>query len=88
MRLLLQAGADKEQPNSFGQTPLWIAAYEGHAGVVALLLEAGADKDRVDLVLGDTPLDRAVEKLGPFQKMVLACLEAESTLVLRKMADI
>ena len=45
VRLLLEAGADKEAKNNGGWTPLIIAAMNGHEAIVRLLLEAGADKE-------------------------------------------
>ena len=57
--LLLQAKADKNCSNTFGQTPLWISASKGHKEVVRILLEAGADWKKGDNVLGDTPLQQA-----------------------------
>jgi len=40
--------ASVDQPNNNGSTPLVIAAGEGHAGVVKILLEKGADKSLRD----------------------------------------
>jgi ankyrin repeat protein len=37
VRLLLGAGADPHLVNSYGRTPLWFAAQEGHAECVAVL---------------------------------------------------
>ena len=45
LRLLLEAGADKDAASNFGGTSLHVAAAEGHLDVVRLLLEARADKD-------------------------------------------
>ena len=45
VRLLLEAGADKDVADDDGATALMEAAYRGHVEVVRLLLEAGADKD-------------------------------------------
>jgi hypothetical protein len=44
---LLQEGADPDEPDDEGGTPLHFAASRDHAGVVALLLEWGADPSRV-----------------------------------------
>ena len=46
VRLLLEAGADKDAANGMGAAALCRAAERGHFEVVRLLLEAGADKDR------------------------------------------
>ncbi len=43
IRILIEAGVDINRPVATGWTPLLIAAAEGHGGVVAALLEAGAD---------------------------------------------
>ena len=57
VRLLLEAGANKEAKNNDGQTPLIAAAYYGHEAVVRLLLgrggHGGEDK------WGNTALDKA-----------------------------
>ncbi|XP_061091867.1 ankyrin repeat domain-containing protein 50 [Conger conger] len=42
---LLERGADPSHRDSDGMTPLLLAAYEGQAQVLELLLEAGADVD-------------------------------------------
>ena len=44
--VLLKAGAEPEAPDADGQMPLSKAACIGNAGVVKLLLQAGADPDR------------------------------------------
>ena len=48
MKLLLDAGADKEVKDEDGWTPLHVAARKGHTDIVKLLLDAGADKDVKD----------------------------------------
>ena len=45
VRLLLEAGADKDASNTERATALLLAAHNSHLKVVRLLLEAGADKD-------------------------------------------
>ena len=44
MKLLLEKGADVESKSNIGQTPLLLAAWNGHKAVVKLLLEKGAEK--------------------------------------------
>jgi ankyrin repeat protein len=55
VRELLAAGCDKDKADKDGDTPLHVAAAEGHEGVVRKLLAAGCDKDKADKD-GDTPL--------------------------------
>ena len=43
LQLLLDAGADPNNGNGKGITPLCHAAYEGLTDIVALLLKGGAD---------------------------------------------
>ncbi|EAU64734.1 ankyrin domain protein [Stigmatella aurantiaca DW4/3-1] len=44
-RLLLERGADPEQTNDAGQTPLAGAAFKGHVDIATLLLDGGARVD-------------------------------------------
>ena len=44
-KLLLEAGADVETPDNYGQSPFFMACWKGHAEVAALLLEYDANKD-------------------------------------------
>jgi ankyrin repeat protein len=48
VRHLLDVGADKDQANNSGATPLFIAAENGHLDVVRHLVEVGADKDEAN----------------------------------------
>ena len=54
-RLLLKAGAAKDQAQTQGATPLYVACQKGHLDIARLLLEAGAavNQARND---GSTPL--------------------------------
>ncbi len=49
-RLLIDAGADINLANSSGNTPLSVAARNGHAHIVKMLLEAGALVNTIDAV--------------------------------------
>ena len=65
MRLLIEAGANKDQGlTDDGATPLFIAAANGHLEVVQILLESGANKDQglTDVIVGATPLFIAAQK--------------------------
>ena len=46
VRLLVDAGADKDKVTKSGLTPLYVASQRGHLEVVRLLVNAGADKDK------------------------------------------
>ena len=48
VRLLVEAGADKDFADQKRKTPLQHAAGKGHIDVVRLLVEVGADKDLAD----------------------------------------
>ena len=71
--LLLEAGADPDEQDEYGRTPLHFAARNGHDKVVALLLEAGADPDAQD-DHGRTPLHFAAK--STFDKVVVLLLKA------------
>lgn len=57
--VLLKAGVRPDEPDSSARTPLWQAACAGNAGVVKLLLNAGADPTR--RAVGLSPLECARE---------------------------
>ena len=43
MKLLIDAGADVNRPDTNGQTPLMLAVNEQLSGLIELLIKAGAD---------------------------------------------
>ena len=69
-RLLIKAGANLEQANAHGGTPLRTALDGNRYHLVKLLLEAGADPNRisdmkfVDFVEGDVPIFTAISQYG------------------------
>ena len=50
VRLLLEAGADKEASSCYGNAAQMLAAENGHVEMAQLLLEACADKDALSSV--------------------------------------
>ena len=56
VRLLIDAGADKDKARTDGATPLYIACQNGHLEVVRLLIDAGADKDKATTEWNNTTL--------------------------------
>jgi len=64
-RLLLEAGAQVNAQESFGQTAIYGAATNGWNTVVQLLAEHGADLDHKDSA-GNTVVDAAMGKAGRF----------------------
>ena len=60
-RLLIEAGAKKDQCTTDGSTPLHLAAEEGHLDLVRLLIEASADPQITTDTLA-TALDLASRK--------------------------
>lgn len=59
-RALIYAGAGVDVPDSFGVTPLSLAAFGGHLDTARVLVNAGADVGRADR-WGNTPLFWAAE---------------------------
>ena len=45
MRFLVENGADKDQTDNNGATPLSVAAQSGHLDIVQFLVEVGAEKN-------------------------------------------
>jgi ankyrin repeat protein len=56
MQALARAGADCNQADSRGITPLWVASLNGHLRCVEELLQRGADVDKARTDFGMTPL--------------------------------
>ena len=71
---LLEAGADKDAASRTGETPLFMAAQEGHENTARVLLEAGADPDIPNLH-GLTALHSAI---GRRDERVLSMLLAHN----------
>ncbi|KAM0487191.1 hypothetical protein ACHAPX_000461 [Trichoderma viride] len=55
----LLADFDVNVRDFYDRTPVWWAAVEGHANVISVLVDAGADPDVPDNVTGIKPLHRA-----------------------------
>ena len=49
VKVLLEAGVDKDRADTESFVPLHSASENGHAEVVNVLLQAGADKDKADV---------------------------------------
>jgi ankyrin repeat protein len=47
-QVLLEAGVNADKPNNIGDTPMTVAAAAGHAKIVLALVQAGADKNKVN----------------------------------------
>ena len=69
VRRCIEEGADPNERDSYGRTPLHYAAYYGHVEVVRVLLDEGADPTAED-EYGKTPSDRAKEE-GHFEVVCL-----------------
>ncbi|XP_018114353.1 ankyrin repeat domain-containing protein 54 isoform X3 [Xenopus laevis] len=66
VRLLLDQGADPNQRDGLGNTPLHLAACTSHVPVITTLLHGGARVDALDRA-GRTPLHLAKSKLNILQ---------------------
>ena len=78
VRLLVDAGADVNfEDSGQGWTALHFAARDQNAGIVKLLLEAGARTDSQDMY-GNTPLWRAVMNNNPNLEIVNDLLKFHS----------
>ncbi|KKP07372.1 hypothetical protein THAR02_00569 [Trichoderma harzianum] len=56
---------DINVPDFYDRTPLWWAASEGHAEIISILIEGGADPDRPDNYSGCRPLHVAASHDHP-----------------------
>lgn len=70
MERLLQAGADPNQFNPYGETPLHAAVSSGEVRAVELLLRHGADPGLANPE-GQTPLSLAIEEGKPEIRQLL-----------------
>ncbi|KXZ23696.1 MULTISPECIES: ankyrin repeat domain-containing protein [Leptospira] len=59
IRLLLEAGAEPDETNARGETPLLSALDQSNEDLIQIFLEAGADTEKKDFA-GNTPLTKAV----------------------------
>jgi ankyrin repeat protein len=75
MRRELTAGADPNQGDDVGYTPLHIAIQEKRIEAVSLLLKSGADPNRPDNH-GNVPLWTAVQNWGKDDAIILLLLRA------------
>ncbi|XP_032502582.1 ankyrin repeat domain-containing protein 54 isoform X2 [Phocoena sinus] len=75
VQLLLDHGADPNQRDGLGNTPLHLAACTNHVPVITTLLRGGARVDALDRA-GRTPLHLAKSKLSILQEGHSQCLEA------------
>ena len=48
VKRLIQAGADVDIQDNYGETPLFIASNKGYLEIVQILIQAGADVDKQD----------------------------------------
>jgi ankyrin repeat protein len=65
---------DVNQIDGVGRTALWWAADKGHAAIVRLLVQAGADPDKAETTAGLKPLHQAASQ--NHHEAVAALLEA------------
>ncbi|KAJ5612310.1 hypothetical protein N7510_005504 [Penicillium lagena] len=79
VHILLRHGADINSTNHFAQTPLCLAAYEGHCEIINILLDHGAimgfpnlDKDHLAYEYWFSPLHAAVEEFEEGDKSTAA----------------
>jgi ankyrin repeat protein len=75
IRRELEGGADPNQGDDVGYTPLHVAIQEKRVDAVGLLLESGADPNRADNH-GNIPLWTAVRTCGKDNRIILLLLGA------------
>lgn len=67
---LIKKGCDPDVRDKRNRSPLWWAAYNGHAGIVELLLEQKVDTEVNDTLSYRTPLELAAKR-GPVSSVRL-----------------
>ncbi|MBI2689404.1 MAG: ankyrin repeat domain-containing protein [Acidobacteria bacterium] len=65
VKRLLEAGAPIESKNQYGATPLYMAVFNGHSEVAALLLDKGANPNVTDTFYKSSIIDSALQKQKP-----------------------
>jgi ankyrin repeat protein len=60
--LLLENGLDLNDPDLYGQTPIYYAAKENRLNIIHRLIEKKADLNVKDLIAGQTPLFYAAKE--------------------------
>lgn len=78
VRKIIAQGADVNEKNDAGETPLYIAAWTGNLEVAEILIEAGADVNVRD-IYGDTPLMAAADQSNAQMIEKLISLGADVT---------
>ena len=81
VRLLCEAGADRDKVNLAGRTALMWASHNGRLEVARMLFEAGADKDKANQY-GDTALKLAHYNVH-LDVALLLCEEGEEEVAAR-----
>nr|XP_015215192.1 PREDICTED: ankyrin repeat domain-containing protein 54 [Lepisosteus oculatus] len=89
VQLLLSSGADPNQRDGLGNTPLHLAACTNHVPVITTLLRGGARVDALDRA-GRTPLHLAKSKLNILQEgesHTLETLRGEVTQIIQMLRE-
>ncbi|HXV76064.1 MAG TPA: ankyrin repeat domain-containing protein, partial [Candidatus Polarisedimenticolaceae bacterium] len=76
VRRLVEAGADVDAADSWGTTPLLLAAKQQQVDVVRYLLAKAADPDARERFFGSTVLEQALDDGAPDYEVARMLLEA------------